>query len=163
MSESCFWCLKRSALMHWMQREKNSSLQSIVSEKIWKNVSKICHFWPFWLKLVNFLGFTWFVAETIPCKGLNFLRCIQGIRALLSRYQKQLSDNFSDFSSSSDLEWVKISLLRFIVVLQSKLKMFFDQAVKYYTKSRKQNITKVHFCLYLLHRSSTVPQQFHHC
>ena len=51
----------------------------------------------------------------------------------------------------SDLGGVKISLSRFIVVLQSKLKMFCDQGVKYYTKtaSGTQKITKVHFCLYL--------------
>ena len=35
----------------------------------------------------------------------------------------------------SDLGGVKISLSRFIVVLQSKLKMFCDQGVKYYTKT----------------------------
>ena len=48
----------------------------------------------------------------------------------------------------SDLGGVKISLSRFIVVLQSKLKMFCDQGVKYYTKtaSGTQKITKVHFC-----------------
>ena len=52
----------------------------------------------------------------------------------------------------SDLGGVQISLSRFIVVLQSKLKMFCDQGVKYYTKtaSGTQKITKVHFCLYLV-------------
>ena len=47
---------------------------------------------------------------------------------------------------------VKTSLSPLIVVLQSKLKMFCHQGVKYYTKSASgtQKITKVHFCLYLV-------------
>ena len=51
----------------------------------------------------------------------------------------------------SDLGGVQISLSWFIVVIKSKLKMFCDQGVKYYTKtaSATQKITKVHFCLYL--------------
>ena len=94
-------------------------------------------------------------SKPILCKEVGFLCCIQCIITLLLSYPKQLSDIFSDFSSKVEtlLRGAKISLSRLIVVLQSKLKMFCDQGVKYYTKtaSGTHNITKVHFCLYLVY------------
>ena len=70
---------------------------------------------------------------------------------------KTVLGNFSVFfimrGDSFDLGGVKMSLSRFIVVLQSKLKIFCDHGVKYYTKTASgtttKKITKVNFCLYL--------------
>ena len=47
---------------------------------------------------------------------------------------------------------VKISLSLFVVILISKLKMFCDLGVKYYTKTESGTlkITKGHLCLYLV-------------
>ena len=71
---------------------------SFEEEKIKKNLNKL----PFLAVLVEwvFLRFFLFFSKTILCKvgGLGFLRCIQCIRTLLFSYQKQLSDNFLDFS-----------------------------------------------------------------
>ena len=58
----------------------------------------------------------------------------------------------------SDLGGAQTSLSWFIVVLQSKLKMFCDQGVKYYTKtaSGTPKTRKMHFCLYLLIRDFNI-------
>ena len=64
--------------------------------------------------------------------------CIQCIITLLLRYQNSFQTIFQIFhykGNPSGLGGIKISLSQSIDVLQSKLNMFCDQGVKYYTKT----------------------------
>ena len=88
---------KRPEALNAIQK-KPSSLQGMVSKKNKKN-PKI----PILIKTAqsgNFLRVVLTFSETLACKDLVFLPCIQCIRALLLSYQKQLSDHFSDLEGS---------------------------------------------------------------
>ena len=84
--------------------------------------------------------------EIIPCKELVFfLYCIQCIMTLLLSYQNSFQTIFQIFhykGNPSDLGGIQISLSQSIEVLQSKLNMFCDQGVKYYTKQQVEHKKK---------------------
>ena len=89
-SKEAFWCTERKA-------KDTISLKRMVTKK---NPEKppTLQFLCFLVKIVNFWRLFLFLSESILCKELGVLLCIQCTRMLLLSHQKWLPDNFSKCS-----------------------------------------------------------------
>ena len=94
-SKEASWCTDYNA-------KTPSSLESTVTEKIKNNLQK----YPFLTKNAQngiFFRFLFIFSETVLCKELGFLRCIQCIKVLLSSYQNSFQTIFQQTTSKNYL------------------------------------------------------------